>query len=88
MPELVRHGKDPAQTLNLNYLGIVPVVVKAIQEQQQQATSQQQQLEQLKQQNTQLLEQNQTLKKENAAIEARLAALEKLLLSTSAPVKK
>lgn len=88
IPELVSRRHDADGTLHMNYLGLVPVLIKAIQEQQQQVETEQKQLEHLKQQNTQLLEQNATLKKENAAIEARLAALEKLLLQASVPVKK
>jgi hypothetical protein len=36
MPELVLHGTDAKDSLGLNYLGLIPVLVKGIQEQQEQ----------------------------------------------------
>jgi hypothetical protein len=36
MPELVLHGVDAKDSLGLNYLGLIPVLVKGIQEQQEQ----------------------------------------------------
>jgi hypothetical protein len=36
MPELVLRGADAKDSLGLNYLGLIPVLVKGIQEQQEQ----------------------------------------------------
>src|SRR5262249_8330092 len=41
VPELVSTGKDEAQTKGINYIGLVPVTIKAIQEQQAQIEDQQ-----------------------------------------------
>jgi len=40
MPELVSTDKDPQQTKGINYIGLVPVTIKAIQEQQAQIEQQ------------------------------------------------
>ena len=40
MPELVSTDKDAEQTKGLNYIGLVPVTIKAIQEQQVQIEAQ------------------------------------------------
>ena len=51
IPELILREADPAKPLGLNYLGLVPVLIKAIQEQQTTITTlkaeQEKQLEQL-----------------------------------------
>jgi hypothetical protein len=65
LPELVSEGKDPEKTLSLNYLGLTPVLVKAIQEQQ---TALEQKEADIK-----------ALQQRNADLEARLAALEQTL---------
>ncbi|HWO02191.1 MAG TPA: tail fiber domain-containing protein, partial [Blastocatellia bacterium] len=58
IPELVSTGTDAEQTKGLNYIGLIPVLVKGVQEQQTQIEGQQkriiQQQEQIKQQQTQL----------------------------------
>ena len=48
MKELVSEGNDPLKTLTLNYNGIIPVLVKAIQEQQKQIDNLKQENELLK----------------------------------------
>ena len=48
LPELVHHDADPDQPLALNYLGLVPVSIKAIQEQQAQIADQKREIESLK----------------------------------------
>ena len=65
LPELVTTDKDADQTKSLNYTGIVPVTIKAIQEQQQQ----------IEEQKKQILQQQEL----NRKLEERLAALEALL---------
>ena len=47
LPELVLRGADPSQPLGLNYMALLPVAVKAIQEQQTQIREQQRQIERL-----------------------------------------
>jgi hypothetical protein len=65
VPELVLRGTDPAATLSLNYVGLVPVVIKAIQEQQASLESKDAEIT--------------ALKAANAALNARLAALEQMM---------
>ena len=48
VPEVVDTGNDPDKTLGINYAGLVPVLIKSIQEQQQQIESQQKQIDELK----------------------------------------
>jgi hypothetical protein len=55
LPELVSTGKDAERTKGLNYIGLMPVTIKAIQEQQAQIEEhlelvhkQQRQIEELK----------------------------------------
>ena len=70
MPELVLRGEDASKPLGLNYMGFLPVVIKAVQEQQAQIERQQAviaaQREQLRSEQSQI-----------ASLEARLAALER-----------
>ncbi len=44
VPELVYHDADPNQPLAMNYIGLVPIMVRAVQDQQQQITQQQQRI--------------------------------------------
>jgi len=48
VPEVVDTGNDPDKTMGINYAGLVPVLIKGMQEQQQQIESQKQQNRQLK----------------------------------------
>jgi hypothetical protein len=72
LPELVTTDKDAEQTKLLNYIGLVPVTIKAIQEQQAQIEDQQQRITE---QQTQIARQQE----QNRKLEERLAALEPLL---------
>ncbi len=79
VPELVTTARDAEQTKGINYIGLVPVVIKAIQEQQATITT-------LKAENTELKEQN-------AALDARLVALQQMVErikqhSEQAPIEK
>jgi hypothetical protein len=69
LPELVLHGADVSQPLGLNYMGLIPVLVKAEQEQEGQILEQQQQLRQ----------KNGRIEK----LETRLAALETVIENRS-----
>jgi septal ring factor EnvC (AmiA/AmiB activator) len=71
MPELIIHNADNKGALGLNYMGLMPVTIKAIQQQQAQIEDQQKRIAEQQEQNRKL--------------EERLAALEKLLLSTIQP---
>jgi len=62
LPELVARGTDEAGLLSLNYTGLIPVLVKAIQEQQHTVAE--------------LLAENTALKSEMRTVRAQLAALE------------
>ena len=48
VPEVVDTGDDPDKILGINYAGLVPVLIKGMQEQQQQIESQKQENQQLK----------------------------------------
>jgi hypothetical protein len=72
LPELVSTEKDPRQTKGINYIGLAPVMIKAIQEQQAQIEQQQE-----------LIKQQQALFKKQRAILAveqqQIEALKKLV---------
>jgi hypothetical protein len=70
LPDLVLHDKDPKAPLGLNYLGLVPVLVKSIQEQEEQIAAQQRQ-------NAIQQKQIDELLTTNAALNRRLRAVEK-----------
>ena len=72
LPELVLHNVDAKGSLGLNYEGLIPVLVKGIQEQQAQIENQQ---EELKQQKDQIERE----RAENAAQQQELKALKSLL---------
>jgi hypothetical protein len=65
LPELILHNADNKGALGLNYMGLIPVLIKGMQEQQAQIEAQQ--------------EQNREQQEQNRKLEERLAALEKLL---------
>src|SRR5258708_40353584 len=46
LPELILEGTDKDRLLSMNYLGLIPVLVKSLQEQQQQIETQKKQIEQ------------------------------------------
>ena len=56
LPELVMESKDSMNTLLMNYQGVIPVLVKAIQEQQKIIESQNLSIEQLKTENKDVLQ--------------------------------
>ena len=76
MPKIVKEANDEHGTLSLNYNAIIPVLTKAIQEQQQQITAQQTQIAALQIKNDQLTAQAselENLKSEIANIKAMLS---------------
>jgi TolA-binding protein len=72
LPALVATNKDEEHTKGINYIGLVPVTIKAMQEQQAQIEDRQKRIAELEKQKLQQQEQNRKL-------EERLAALEALL---------
>ena len=48
IPELVIHDPDPSKPLTMNYLGFLPIIVRAVQQQQEQIKEQQNEIENLK----------------------------------------
>lgn len=70
IPEAVTQPTDEASPLGMNYSTLIPVVIKAIQEQQGTMTT-------LKTENELLQQQNATLKQQNSKLDLRLKALEK-----------
>jgi hypothetical protein len=79
MPELVIQNADNKGALGLNYMGLVPVTINAIQQQQAQIEDQQkvitEQREAIGEQQQEIRDQ----KEQNRKLEERLAAVEKLL---------
>jgi hypothetical protein len=65
IPEAIERDKDPAVPLGMNYNSLVPVAIKAIQEQQDAITT--------------IDAENAMLKQENATLGARITALEQAL---------
>jgi hypothetical protein len=72
IPEAVAREADPDTTLGLNYSALIPVVIKAVQEQQTTITA-------LKSENERLSQQNTALQRQNAGLDARLRRLEQRL---------
>jgi hypothetical protein len=72
LPELVATANDEQNTKGVNYIGLMPVTIKAIQEQQAQIEDQK---KRITEQQTQIVQQQE----QNRKLEERLAALEELL---------
>ncbi len=72
IPEAVERSADPEAPLGMNYSNLLPLVIKAIQEQQAALDHKDASLASLKTESA-------ALKEENAALEARLTALEQAL---------
>lgn len=70
IPEAVVQMEDPASPLGMNYTTLIPVVIKAVQEQQSVMTTLQAENESLQSQNT-------TLQQQNTNLDLRLKSLEK-----------
>ena len=72
LPELVTTDKDAEQTKGLSYIGLVPVTIKAIQEQQTQIEDQRKVI-------TEQQDQIRHQQEQNRKLEERLEALERML---------
>jgi hypothetical protein len=83
LPELVSTEKDAEQTKGLNYIGLVPVTIKAIQEQQAQIEDQQKRISEQQAKIAQQQERITGQEEQNRKLEERLAALEALLNKVS-----
>lgn len=70
IPEAVVQPEDPASPLGMNYTTLIPVVIKAVQEQQSVMTT-------LQAENESLHAQNTTLQQQNTNLDLRLKSLEK-----------
>src|SRR5262249_44420701 len=79
LPELVSTDKDAEHTKGLNYTGLVPVTIKAIQEQQAQIEEQNSKIEDQRKRIAEQQEQIFQQQEQNRKLEERLAALEALL---------
>jgi hypothetical protein len=79
LPELIIHNADNKGALGLNYMGLIPVLIKGMQEQQAQVEDQQKRIGEQQQQIVEQQEQNRQQQEQNRNLEERLAALEKLL---------
>jgi hypothetical protein len=74
VPELVTTDTDADRTKGINYTGLVPVMIKAIQEQQEAINR--------------LLAENATLREKNAALDARVTAIDEALKAQAPSVKR
>lgn len=72
LPELILHNVDGKDSLGLNYMGLIPVLVKGMQEQQQQIAQQQAAAKQQQDQIAKLLATNSTLNSRLLFIERTL----------------
>lgn len=72
IPEAVSREKNSDAPLGMNYTTLIPVVIKAIQEQQSSMTT-------LKNENEALQQRNTALQQQNADLDARLKALEQMM---------
>ncbi len=79
MPELLLHDPNPDGPLGLNYVGFVPVIIKAVQEQQRILEQKDTAIRALQLDNKTLQQRNMDLQLSQAKLEARLIALEKAL---------
>jgi hypothetical protein len=91
MPALVMREADATKPLGLNYMGLLPVIVKAVQEQQAEIEGRdarivalQSQVEQLEREKKAEVE---ALRAENEAVKARLDALERAVTKAAAGEK-
>jgi endosialidase-like protein len=74
LPELVTTDKDAEQTKGLNYVGLVPVTIRAIQEQQAQIEDQKKRIADLEDEKLQQQDQNRKLEERLAAVEVLLSS--------------
>jgi hypothetical protein len=72
VPEVIVRSPDAAAPLGISYAGLIPLMIKAIQEQQATITA-------LKAENAELKQRNSELEPRNAALDARLTALEQIV---------
>jgi hypothetical protein len=72
IPEIVARGKDEAGMMSLNYIGLAPVLIKAIQEQQATIRDHQAAMER---KDAEIA----ALKSQNANLDARVAGLEQMM---------
>ena len=77
LPQLVTEGTDADKTLSVNYIGIIPILTKAIQEQQVQYDTQ---VALSKAQQAEIA----LLKKQNQSITAQLAEMKDLKIAMAA----
>lgn len=92
MPALVMRDADASKPLGLNYMGLLPVIVKAVQEQQAGLESRDARIAELRAQVEQLEREKKSevgaLRAENEAFRARLDALERAVAKAAAGEKQ
>ena len=91
MPALVMRDADASKPLGLNYMGLLPVIVKAVQEQHAEIESRDARIAELRAQVEQLEREKKSeveaLRAENEAVKARLDALERAVMKPAAGEK-
>ena len=91
MPALVMRESDASQPLGLNYMGLLPVIVRAVQEQQAEIESRDARIAELRVQVERLERERraevETLRAENESFKARLDALERAVMKRAAGEK-
>jgi hypothetical protein len=78
IPEVVEKGADPSSTLGMDYAGLIPVLIKAIQEQQTTLERRNQKITAIESQNRAQQRQLAQLRRQNALLNNRLTAVEHL----------
>jgi Chaperone of endosialidase len=87
IPEIIERGTDPSAMLGLRYTEIIPVLIKAVQEQQTAIDHKDARIMELEAKSAVELKQINMLREQNAALDARLTVIERAKQPRSASVR-